>query len=74
MAFAARVRIPGDRRLEFNELHRRWWSQAHKHDPDVSSVTLEGPASLDGTETIKVDARFLPELKAYGFPFEEIQP
>ncbi len=73
MVIAATVRIPSDRRLEFNELHRRWWSDVHKRDPDVSSAVLEGPARLDGWTTVKIDARFLVELKARGFPHKEIQ-
>jgi hypothetical protein len=72
MAIAARIRIPAERKLEFYELHRLWWSQASKQNPDVSSATVEGPASFDGWETIKVDARLLGELRAKGFPFKEI--
>jgi hypothetical protein len=72
MPIAATIRIPADRKLEFYEMHRQWWSRASKRNPDVSSATIEGPASTDGWETIKVDARFLPELRTYGFPYEEI--
>jgi len=72
MPISAIIRIPGDRVLEFHELHRQLWQRTREQNPDVSSVTVQGPASLDGWETFKVDARFLPELSSRGFPFEEV--
>ena len=74
MVEAATIRIPKNCSSEFNELHRRWWSRADKQGLEVSSALIKGPESLDEWDTVRIDAQFLPELKASGFPYEAIQP